>query len=54
MLVQITIDVRQLDDVRSVAALKVLGDDLTETLFSLSFAILKNKIKLENPKESSV
>ena len=53
VLVEIPVDVCQLDDVRGVAALEILGDDLAETLLSFAFTILKIRIKLEINKSSS-
>ena len=40
VLVQISINVGQLDDVGSVASLKVFADDFTETFLSFAFAVL--------------
>ena len=41
VLVQVSVDVGQLDDLGGVAPLEVLGDDLAEALLSLAFAVLE-------------
>jgi hypothetical protein len=41
MLVQVSVDVGQLDDVGGVPTLKVFADDFAETLLTLTLAVLK-------------
>jgi hypothetical protein len=41
MLVQVSVDVGQLDDVGGVTTLKVFADDFAETLLTLTLAVLK-------------
>jgi hypothetical protein len=52
MLVQVSVDVGQLDDVGGVTTLKVFADDFAETLLTLALAVLKktknNSINITN------